>query len=74
MFEKNVFRFFLFLVPLLRKKKKKGSYQVASRRREARAHQVGVQSTKLSRAPHTEQDYAYPLGPAAAWVVQERCR
>ena len=40
----------------------------------ARTHsyQTGFQSTKLSGAPYTEQDYPYPLGVAAALVVQER--
>ena len=55
-------------------------YQVASskpqaRGESARAHsyQTGFQVTELFRAPNTEQGYPYPLGAAAALVVQERC-
>ena len=50
-------------------KNSQNGYQVASskpqaRGESARAHsfQTGFQVTELSRAPHTEQEYPYPLG------------
>ena len=74
-----------FCTPLLRAVRKKqklvpgSKYGVASSKPQERgesatthSYQTGFQSTKLSGAPYTEQDYPYPLGVAAALVVQER--